>query len=166
MSSYAIPQPADVSARDREDGMGAYLMVFGALHIGLPLPFLGLIASWIYHGINHKKSPFVGFHTYQSLLFSIPSSVISAAWIVWLVVAVVDAFKHTAYDWIPFAVYTVFSVLVYLAYVIYCIVGAVQARKGRLIYFPIFGRIAFARYFERVAPTKTDPVNLPPKGME
>ena len=165
--SAPLPQPADIPVTDKEDAMGAYLMVFGALHLGLPLPFIGLIASWIYHGINAKKAPFVGFHTYQSLLFSIPSSLISAAWIVWVIVVIVEVFQRpaVALNLTAFWVFTVFSVLVYLVYVVYCIVGAVQARKGRLVYFPVFGRMAFYRYFSSDRPVKPAPVNEPPKGV-
>ena len=40
-----IPQPEEVSTREREDAMGAYLMIFGALAAGLPLPIINLIAA-------------------------------------------------------------------------------------------------------------------------
>jgi uncharacterized Tic20 family protein len=167
--SDPLPQPSDVPIKDREDAMGAYLMVFAALHLGLPLPFLGLIAALIYHVVNGKKSPFTGFHTYQSLLFSIPASIVSAVWVVWAVMVFVAAVQDNfvAQNLTPFWVFTVFSLLLYLVYLVYCIVGAVLSRKGRLVYFPFFGRLAYDRYFglARNREPKPEVRNEPPKGF-
>ena len=168
--SDLLPQPSEIPVREKEDAMGAYLMVFAALHLGLPLPFLGLIAAWIYHGINGKKSPFTGFHTYQSLLFSIPVSVISAAWVVWAVIAFFNAIQGNfgaTRNLTGFWVFTVFTALVSITYLIYSILGAVGARKGRLVYFPIAGRLAYERYYgsNRNAGQKPELRNEPPKGL-
>ncbi len=65
---HPIPQPDQVKPSDREDGMGAYLMMFAALAAGLPLPIINVIASLIYYFVNRKKSPFVHFHCLQSFL--------------------------------------------------------------------------------------------------
>jgi len=40
----ALPQPHEIPKRDREDAMGAYLMMFAAWGAGLPLPLLNLLA--------------------------------------------------------------------------------------------------------------------------
>ena len=40
---HPLPQPNEVSSREREDGMGAYLMMFASLGVGLPLPIINLI---------------------------------------------------------------------------------------------------------------------------
>ena len=44
----ALPQPHEIPKRDREDAMGAYLMMFAAWGAGLPLPLLNLLAAIIY----------------------------------------------------------------------------------------------------------------------
>ena len=168
--SDQLPQPSEIPVREKEDAMGSYLMVFAALHLGLPLPFLGLIAAFIYHVVNGKKSAFTGFHTYQSLLFSIPASVISAAWLVWAVIVFFNAIQDnfaSNQNLTAFWVFTIFSILVYLVYLVYCIAAAVLSRKGRLVYFPFFGRLAYHRYFGpgKDGPAKPPTRNEPPKGF-
>jgi hypothetical protein len=50
---------------------------------------------------------------------------------------------------------------------VYCILGAVVSRKGRLIYFPFFGRLAYDRYFGEASARRVKPEarNEPPKGF-
>ena len=48
----ALPQPHEIPTREREDAMGAYLMMFAAWGAGLPLPLLNLVAAIIYFFIN------------------------------------------------------------------------------------------------------------------
>lgn len=50
-----LPQPQDLSEREKEDAMGAYLMMFAALATSLPLPIINLIAAIVYYYINRKK---------------------------------------------------------------------------------------------------------------
>ena len=73
MEYYPLPQPEEIPEREKEDAMGAYLMMFAAVAIGLPLPIINLIASFIYYYINRKKSRFIHFHSLQSLLSQIPA---------------------------------------------------------------------------------------------
>ncbi len=75
---YPIEQVEDISMRDREDAMGAYLMMFAALAAGLPLPILNLIAAVIYYYVNKGKSRFVKFHALQSLYSQIPTTLMNA----------------------------------------------------------------------------------------
>ncbi|MCH8319303.1 MAG: hypothetical protein IIA88_12580, partial [Bacteroidetes bacterium] len=39
-----VPQPDEIPTREKEDAMGAYLMMFAAIAAGLPLPIINLIA--------------------------------------------------------------------------------------------------------------------------
>ena len=59
---HPVEQPDDIPTRDREDAMGAYLMMFAALAAGLPLPIINLIAALIYYFTNRAKSRFIEFH--------------------------------------------------------------------------------------------------------
>ncbi len=43
-----ILQPNEIDILEKEDAMGAYLMMFAALGAGLPLPVLNLVAAIIY----------------------------------------------------------------------------------------------------------------------
>jgi len=63
-----LPQPDELSEREKDDAMGAYLMMFATWVVGLPLPVLNLIAAVIYFYVNKKSSRFVAFHALQSLL--------------------------------------------------------------------------------------------------
>ena len=49
-----LPQPDQLAEREKEDGMGAYLMIFAAFAVGLPLPVVNLIAALIYYFIKKK----------------------------------------------------------------------------------------------------------------
>ena len=77
--TYApLPQPEDMETREKEDAMGAYLMMFASIGAGLPLPIINLIASIIYFILNKSKSRFVKFHSHQSLLSQIPTSLMNS----------------------------------------------------------------------------------------
>ncbi len=70
---------------EKEDAMGAYLMMFASLAIGLPIPLLNLVASVIYFFVNRKAGPFVAFHALQALPHHIPVVLLNAGVIGWLV---------------------------------------------------------------------------------
>lgn len=63
-----LPQPHELSEREKEDARGAYLMMFAALATTLPLPIINLIAAIVYYYVNRKKGRFIHFHCLQSLL--------------------------------------------------------------------------------------------------
>ena len=81
-----IPQPDEVSDREKEDAMGAYFMMFAGLGLGAPLPLINLVASVVYWAIHRRKSRFVAFHSLQSLLEQIPVTLFNAGLIAWLLV--------------------------------------------------------------------------------
>ena len=73
-----LPQPEEIAEREKEDAMAAYLMMFASLAIGLPIPLVNLIASFIYFFVNRKSSPFVAFHSLQALLTHVPVVLLNA----------------------------------------------------------------------------------------
>jgi uncharacterized Tic20 family protein len=160
-----LPQPDDLSKKEKDDAMGAYLMMFAAWGIGLPLPFLSLIAALIYHGLNKKKSRYVAFHSYQSLLSETVISIINAVFIIWLVGIL---FSHTRDFTTAFYIYLVFTIFWNLVYTIASLVGCVKAKNGQFFYFLIFGQVAFNAYYGEIAiirdrmAAENKPVNLPP----
>jgi uncharacterized membrane protein len=164
-SSPAIPQPDEIPDRQKEDAMGAYLMMFASLALGLPIPLFNLIASVIYFFVNRKSGLFVAFHALQALLTHIPVVLLNAGVIGWLIGILVvspNTFPP-AFFW-----YLFFSVLANLAYIIWSIVALVHARRGHFIYMPMIGRLCFARYYgpdaeaRRAARTWQ---NRPPEGL-
>ena len=112
--------------------MGAYLMMFASLAIGLPIPLLNLIASVIYFLVNRKTSPFVAFHALQALLTHIPVVLLNAGVVAWLIT---NLATHAA-SWAWFLWYLFFTVLVNLTYIVWSIVALIHASKGRFFYMP------------------------------
>ena len=162
--SIRLPQPDEIPEREKEDAMGAYLMMFASLAIGLPIPLLNLVASVIYFFVNRKTGTFVAFHALQALLSHVPVVLLNAGVVGWLVGILVtpphDDFSP-AFFW-----YLFFVVLLNVAYIVWSIVALVHARKGRFIYMPVVGRMCFGRYYgpkaHRVSRTWE---NRPPEGF-
>lgn len=165
-ASVPLPQPSEIPERQKEDAMGAYLMMFASLAIGLPIPLLNLIASVIYFFVNRKNGDFVAFHALQALLSHVPVVLLNAGVIGWLIGILVvpprDAFTP-AFFWFLF-----FVVLVNLAWIIWSIVALVHARKGHFFYMPLIGRMCFARYYGTKARSRKAAQpwqNRPPEGV-
>jgi len=156
---HAVPQPGDLSERQKEDAMGAYLMMFASLAIGLPLPILNLVAAIIYYYINRSKGRFVQFHTLQSLISQIPVTLINALAVFWSIkIFVFDGILNDSYKG-----YLVMLVLANLLYIIYSIIAAVKARKGLMYYFWFFGQTAYINTFRIREEKEKEYRNMPPK---
>ncbi len=160
-----LPQPDEISTGERDDAMGAYLMMFASLAIGLPIPLLNIIASLIYFLVNKKRSPFVAFHALQALLSHIPVVLLNAGAVAW---GIINAAVHGA-TWAHFFWYLFFTILINVAYVVLSIIALIHANKGRFFYMPVFGRISFAAYYGpravRRAQEKRVWENKPPEGF-
>lgn len=159
--SIILPQPDEISQREKEDAMGAYLMMFAAWGAGLPFPLINLIAASVYFFINKKTSKFVAFHSYQSLLTQIPISIFNAGLIGWII----SVISPYAEDTPSFYAYLVFVVLWNLIYMVFSIVACVKARKGQYYYFWVFGRMSFAKYYNSNDTEKKIEHNRPPEGF-
>lgn len=157
---YELPQPDDISSREKEDAMGAYFMMFASMSIGLPLPILNLIASIIYYYLNKAKGRFVRFHTLQSLLSQIPVTLLNAGGVFWVIRIFVLDMGFSDY----FKGYVVMIILANLIYLVFSIVGAIKSRKGLFYYFWFFGAFAYDIVYRIREDEKGEkPVNLPPK---
>jgi uncharacterized Tic20 family protein len=162
--AIALPQPAELSEREKEDAMGAYLMMFAAWGAGLPLPLVGLIASVIYYHINKKASNFAAYHSFQALLTHIPISIVNAIAVIW---GAVLFLKVSQSHLRLYAAFCVFAAIWNVLYMAFSIIACVKARKGRFYYFWVFGRLSFARFYlsPRKAMSDKDERNLPPEGL-
>ncbi len=159
-----LPQPDEITERERDDALGSYLMMFASLAIGVPIPLLNLVASVIYFLVNRKTSQFVAFHALQALLSHIPVVLLNAGVVAWLIT---NLATHES-SWAWFFWYLLFTGLVNLTYIIWSIVALINASKGRFFYMPVFGRISFARYYgPKVRPARAPRVweNKPPEGF-
>lgn len=139
-----LPQPHEISTREKEDAMGGYMMMFAAMAAGLPLPVINLIASIVYFFINRDKSRFVHFHALQSLLSQIPTTVINWGAFFWtLQIFIFDNYELNDY----YYAYLGFMLVMNIAYFIFSIIAAVKARKGKYYYFIFFGPYAYERVY-------------------
>lgn len=149
---FPLPDPADIPEREREDAMGAYLMMFASLAVGLPLPFIGIVASIVYYAVNRRRSPFVAFHSLQALLAHVPVAAANGLLAIWaLVTAIVGRG-----GWIPVLLAALVVLAVNAAYIAVSVVALRRASRGVLWYLPLIGSFAFDRsYGERARERET-----------
>ena len=156
---HPIPQPEDLSTREKEDAMGAYLMMFASIAVGLPLPIINLIAAVVYFYTNKSKGLFVHFHALQSLISQLPTTIINGIGVFW-------GIRIYFFDWTmtdTFKGYVAMAIIINLAYFVFSIVGATKARKGRMYYFMFFGRLSYQAVFKVNENANKEHLNLPPK---
>ena len=141
-----LPQPHELSEREKEDAMGAYLMMFASLATSLPLPIVNLIAAVIYYYINRKKGRFIHFNCLQSLLSQLPTTLVNWGLLYWgLQIFFFDNYELSDY----FYAYLGFSIIANLVYFIFSLVAAVRARKGIFMYFIFFGPYAYQKVYAK-----------------
>ena len=153
-----LPQPDEISIREKEDAMGAYLMMFATLAVGLPFPLLNLIAAVIYLLLNKGKSRFVYFHSLQSLYSQIPVSVLNAILVIWFIICLIPEADFSR----EFIAYAITTGIANIIYITFSLIAAVKARRGIFYYFIFFGRISYQQAYLDKIREHAAPVNLPP----
>lgn len=143
-SYHQLPQPDEVSSKERNDGMGAYLTMFATWAIGLPLPVINLIVALVYYAVNKHEGKFVRFHALHSLLAQIPVSLLNAGGIFWIIGCIVMKSTPNIY----FLIYFLITVLVNIIYFIFSLIAASKARDGEYYYFVFFGKMAFDKVYK------------------
>ena len=139
-----IPQPYEITSKEKEQGLAAYLMMFATAAAGLPLPFLNLIASLAYFYFTKTTSRFVYFHSLQSLLSQLPVSLMNSVAVFWAIrIIFFDALFSDLYKG-----YLAVVVLANLLYVLFSLIAAAKAYKGRMYYFLFFGKISYLQAFK------------------
>ena len=141
-----LPQPHELSEREKEDAMGAYLMMFASLATSLPLPIINIIAAVIYYYINRKKGRFIHFNCLQSLLSQLPTTLVNWG-LLYLVLQIFFFDNYELSDY--FYAYLGFSIIANLVYFIFSLVAAVRARKGIFMYFIFFGPYAYQKVYAK-----------------
>lgn len=140
MDKTDIPRPSEISSKEKERAMAAYLTMFATTTMGLPIPFLNFFAALGYHHYIKRTSPFVSFHSYQSLISQLITSVFNGILVVWAIISFLQGdFTRT------FFAYLIFTVIINLVYLIFSVIAAVKAYNGKMFYFFYFGKVAFAR---------------------
>ena len=155
---YPIPQPDEISIREREDAMGAYLMMFASVAAGLPFPVLNLIAAIVYYYVNKSDSKFVNYHALHSLFAQIPVSILNSVAVVW---AITIFFNDRIFDQ-NFKGFVITIGVMNIVYFIFSIIAAVKSRRGHFYYFIFFGKLAYHQVFYIKENRDNKTVNKPP----
>ena len=137
MEYHELPQPEELSKKEKEDAMGAYLMMFASIGAGLPFPIINLIAAVIYYFVNRKKSRFVKFHSFQSLISQFPTTILNAITLSW---TIRNFLTDSDFDQSFFG-FLIAVIVTNIAYFVFSIIGAVKAKKGQMYYLFFFGRL-------------------------
>lgn len=153
MSNYSnteieLPQPEDISEKDRENAFGTYMLMFASAYF--PLPFIELALSIAYYYYFKKKSRYVTFHTYQSLLSQIPITIINTSFFIYAIYLFVSIMREriiTPEVKSMFFIILGVIVLINIVYNIVSLIIALKAKKGVIRYFPIIGRIAYDKFY-------------------
>lgn len=157
MSELKLPRPSEIDSKEKERAMAAYLTMFATTAMGLPFPFLNFFAAWTYHHYTKRTSPFVSFHSYQSLISQFITSVFNGVVVVWAVLCFIgDNFTDA------FFAFLILAVVVNLMYLILSIIAAVKAYKGKMFYFFFFGKVAFKRGYRSYEESKEADFNKAP----
>jgi uncharacterized Tic20 family protein len=165
-----LPQPDQITKKEKEDAMGAYLMMFAASALGMPLPLINLIASLIYYFLNNKKSRFVAFNAYQSMITHLFIGILNFGLLVWVIYNFVEMSKKNLFN-DYFYLFLFFVVIWNLIYIVYSVIACVKAYRGEFFYMLFFGRVSFNKFYSKEsfdkqnASIKKSPAkrNLPPK---
>lgn len=155
---HPLPQPDEISSREKEDAMGSYLMMFASMAVGLPLPVMNIIAAVIYYYVNRSKGRFVRFHTLQSLYSQIPVTILNIIMVVLFVHTLVNELEFTNVILGYFAMAGIAN-LIYFAF---SIVGAVKSHRGHFYYFWLFGAWAYEQVYSIKNNPEEEYINKPP----
>ena len=164
-----LPQPQELSEREKEDAMGAYLMMFASLASSLPLPVINLIAAVVYYYVNRKKSRYVHFNALQSLLSQLPTTFLNWGLLYWILQIYV--FENLVKNDF-FIAFLTFAVVANLIYFTLSIVACIKSKKGIFFYFVFFGAYSYKKVYatsnliayqnEEPNVHRPNPINAPP----
>lgn len=134
----------DATPQQREQASWAYFVSFASLGLGLPIPFLSLVAGVAFHLVQHRKSRFVAFHSWQALLLGLPASLVVGVWSFWGLGVMFDYFMtagHVSADLTAFWVLGGVSGFLLALEVVLGLKGAAAAKRGELVGFGVLGTL-------------------------
>lgn len=134
----------DLSPSIRSQAAWAYFVSFASLGLGLPIPFLSLVAGIVFHVVQHKKSPFIAFHSWQALLLGLPASLVVGVWSCWGIGVMFDYFLtagHVTADLSAFWIMSVVAAVFLTVEIVLGLRGAAVAQRGELVGFGALGSL-------------------------
>lgn len=123
------------SEHEAEKASTSYLMSLVVLIVGVPLPIINLVASVFFLISNQKGTYFVRWHCMQALLSQVAVFVFNS-FLFWWTVSILFFDANTT----PFyAVYLTFVVVLNLIEFFFTMYAAIETRKGKHVFWPLFG---------------------------
>jgi len=120
---------------EAEKASNGYLMSLVVIIVGLPLPLINLLATFIFFLMNRKVSVFVKWHCTQALLSQLVLFIFNSVSFWWTIsIFLGDRFLSSYY----FA-YLSIVIVVNIIEMISTIYAAIQTRKGKHVELFFFG---------------------------
>lgn len=134
VSSELEFSPSDYEA---ERASNSYLMSVMALMVGLPLPIVNLVATFIFYLGNKKSTFYVRWHCTQALLSQTTVLFMNSAGMYWTLNILFDEMRISNY----YIAYMITVFLFNLTEFILTIYTAVQTRKGKHVEWWFWGTL-------------------------
>jgi hypothetical protein len=132
ISSY---QPNDYESEKASNG---YLMSVVAVMVGLPFPIINLAATGFFYLGNRRSTYYVRWNCTQALLSQIFIVVMNSAGLSWTL-SIVFGDNSLTNEYVAYML----TILIFnIAEFIMNIAAAIQTRKGKLVYFWLFGPLS------------------------
>lgn len=122
---------------EAERASNSYLMSLVAIIVGLPLPIINLIATFIFYMGNRRSTYFVRWHCTQALLSQLSMLFINS-YAFWWTVSIVFMEESISNKYIAFIIAAlIFNIVEFFA----TIVTAIQTRKGKHVEWWFYGTL-------------------------
>ncbi len=125
-------QPLD---HENEKATNAYVMSLIALMVGLPLPVVNLVATFIFYMGNRKGTYYVRWHTTQALLSQLSLFVINSIGFWWTIRVILDKADISN----MFIAYVVALLIINLTEFIATIYTSMKVTKGQHVSWWFYG---------------------------
>ena len=149
-SSIAYDRTMKPSPQECDLASWAYFVSFASLGLGLPIPFLSLVAGIVFHLVQHRKSPFLAFHSWQALLLGLIPSLVVGVWSCWGLGVLFDYFLsagNLVADLTAFWSLGIVSAALLSGEILLGLRAAAEAKRGEAVGFGPLGsfcrRLAF-----------------------
>lgn len=127
-----------VTDQEAETASSAYLMSLVALMVGLPIPIVNLIATFLFYLNTRKSSYFVRWHSMQALLSQASMLFINSTGF-WWTVSIITGNEVISNSYIA---YIIAAILFNLAEFSVTIYTAIQIRKGIHVVWWLYGDVS------------------------
>lgn len=126
-----------IGEHEAEAASNSYLMSLIAIIVGLPLPIVNLIATFIFYLGNRKSTYFVRWHCTQALLSQLSMLFINSYGF-WWTISIVFTDETISSKYIAYIIAAIIFNLIEFISTIYT---AIQTRKGNHIEWFLYGPI-------------------------